>query len=608
MDHPLHPRPQFTRPRWTDLCGTWGFAYDDGGVGRDERWYEREDVFPLRIEVPYPPESERSTVADRSFHPVVWYRRTFAATAVPGERLLLHFGAVDYRAEVWVNGGFVVRHEGGHTPFSVDVTGALRADGEQVLVVRAEDLPTDVHQPRGKQDIEETPHKIWYERTTGIWQPVWLEPVPAARIGGVRWVTDLDRGTLGATVDLIGAAPGFRLEIRVSMRGELLVEDAYSVTEAAAREGLARELVLPRAEMGLNREQWLWSPENPNLMDVELALLDGGGATVDEVASYVGFRTVGASGRRFTLNGRPYHLRLVLAQGYWPDSHLAAPPEALRREVELVKELGFNGVRLHQKVEDPRFLYWCDRLGLAVWAELPAAYGWSRKATLRSSREWLEVLERDLSVPSVVAWVPVNESWGVPGLQSDPSQRAYVQAMYSLAKAIDGTRPVVGNDGWEHVATDMITVHDYVGQGDAIRERYGSEEAIRRSLREVQPYYRPVVLPGLVPGDEPILLTEFGGISYPVNDGFWNGYGAAEDADDFVARYRDLLDAVLASTILAGFCYTQLTDTGQEQNGLLTEDRRPKADMAVLRSITRRHSAAVPGDVVNAHQLEQAGS
>jgi len=603
----LHPRPQLTRDRWTDLCGSWDFAYDDADVGRTQRWPERDDVFPLQIEVPYPPESKLSGIGDCSFHPVVWYRRSFAAVPGAQERLLLHFGAVDYRAEVWVNGRFVVRHEGGHTPFTADVTEVLQPHGEQVVVVRAEDLPTDPAQPRGKQDLQEMPHNVWYQRTTGIWQPVWLEPVPSSRIDSVRWVTDVQRGALSAQVGLHGVHSGCRLRIELSLRGALLAQDTYALTQASARDGLSRELTLPRAEMGLNREEWLWSPEHPNLLDATLTLLDPDGATLDQVNSYVGFRSVGTSANRFTLNGRPYHLRLVLAQGYWPQSHLAAPPDALRREVELVKELGFNGVRLHQKVEDPRFLYWCDRLGVAVWAELPAAYAWSATAARRTTREWLEVLERDASVPSIVTWVPVNESWGVPGLQSDPAQRAYVQAMYSLAKALDPTRPVVGNDGWEHVATDMVTVHDYAGDGATLRERYGTAEAVARSLREVQPYYRPVLLPGLVLEQEPILLTEFGGISYRAGEGFWNGYGTARDEEDFVARYRDLLDAVLASPVLAGFCYTQLTDTEQERNGLLTEDRQPKADLRTLRAITRRHAASVPGDVIYGHQVGESG-
>ncbi len=606
----MHPRPQFRRPRWSDLCGSWQFGYDDADIGLEQGWAQREDVFPLQIQVPYPPESELSGIGDRSFHPVVWYRRTFATEAVaPGERLLLHFGAVDYRAQVWVNGRFVVQHEGGHTPFSADITEALVGAGEgveQVLVVRAEDLPTDPDQPRGKQDLHLEPHNVWYHRTTGIWQPVWLEPVPARRIGSLRWTTDVATGTLGAHVRLRRAPAGCRVRITVSLRGTLLADDTCACTDQARVDGLTRELVLLRSQKSLDWEAWLWSPETPNLMDVTVRLLDSAGTVLDEVHSYVGFRSVGTSGSRFTLNGRAYHLRMVLAQGYWPRSHLAAPSaDALRHEVELIKALGFNGVRVHQKVEDPRFLYWCDRLGVAVWAELPAAFAWSPTAATRSAREWLEVLHRDVSAPSVVTWVPVNESWGVPALQDDPAQRAYVQAMYSLAKAVDGTRPVVGNDGWEHGATDMITVHDYAGDGATLAQRYGSTQAVGVTLQEIQPFYRPVLLPGVLAESEPVLLTEFGGITYQAGDAFWNGYGTASDEEDFLRRYRDLLDAVLASTVLAGFCYTQLTDTEQERNGLLTADREPKADLATLRQITRRPSAAVAGDVIYSHQASQ---
>jgi len=597
----LHPRPQFTRARWTDLCGSWQFGYDDNDVGRAQRWAERHDGFPRRIEVPYPPESPRSGIGDRSFHPVVWYRRTFTAAPDQGGRLLLHFGAVDYRAEVWVNGRFVVRHEGGHTPFTADVTEALHPGGEQVVVVRVEDLPTDPAQPRGKQDLQAHPHNVWYHRTTGIWQPVWLEPVPASRIAAARWVTDVDRGTLRAHIALHAVPSGYRLNIRVALHGALLAEDTTTVTDAAARDGVTREYTLP-GDQTVDRESWLWAPEHPNLIDVTLTLLDSDGAEIDRVDSYLGFRSVGTAGNRFTLNGRPYHLRLVLAQGYWPATHLASPPDALRREVELVKQLGFNGVRVHQKVEDPRFLYWCDLLGVAVWAELPAAYAFSTTAVARSTREWLEVLQRDASVPSIITWVPVNESWGVPALQSDPAQRAYVQAMYALTKAIDGTRPVVGNDGWEHVVTDMITVHDYAGDGATLRDRYGDSAAVDRALLDVQPYYRPVLLTDFRRGQEPILLSEFGGISYRAGDSFWNGYGTAHDEQDFLRRYRDLLDAVLASPVLAGFCYTQLTDTEQERNGLLDAHRQPKADLKTLRSITRRPAAAVPADVIYGHQ------
>jgi hypothetical protein len=296
---------------------------------------------------------------------------------------------------------------------------------------------------------------------------------------------------------------------------------------------------------------------------------------------------------------------MVLAQNYWPQSHLAAPSaQALRHEVELVKELGFNGMRIHQKVEDPRFLYWCDRLGVLVWGELPSALEFDTDTIARLTREWLEVLERDASSPSVIAWVPFNESWGVPNLAGDPAQQHAVRALYELTKAVDPTRPVIANDGWEHEVSDIIGVHDYSQESSVLSERYGSREAVERTLRETEPYYRSLLLRPLEPGAVPLMITELGGITYdPESDAFWNGYGAVDDADQLAKRYADLIGALLDSPVVAGFCYTQLTDTAQERNGLLYADRRPKVDPAVIAAVNRRVSAAVPADAIAEVQI-----
>ncbi len=392
-----------------------------------------------------------------------------------------------------------------------------------------------------------------------------------------------------------------RLRVQLSLHGATLTDDIYAVQGTVVE----RQIAFDRAGM-MSREKLLWSPEHPNLVDATLTLLTGN-EVVDEVQSYVGLRSVGTGGGHFLLNGYPYYLRLVLEQGYWPESHLAAPgAEALRHEVELVKALGFNGVRIHQKVEDPRFLYWCDRLGLLVWGEMANAYVFSPTAVERLTREWLEVLDRDYSHPCIVTWVPLNESWGVPDVARDPVQRHYVQALYYLTKALDPTRPVIGNDGWEHVVSDIYSIHDYAFDGATLRERYGSLEAVRRTLREVQPGYRSVVLPGYQHTHEPVMLSEFGGISYrPQPSTSWFGYGTVTDADAFLSRYRELVDAILESPAVAGFCYTQLTDTEQETNGLLTANREPKFDMAAVRAITERVSAAVPGDVIRQMQKAQ---
>ncbi|GMA15151.1 glycoside hydrolase family 2 (plasmid) [Deinococcus metallilatus] len=601
---PLHPRPQLTRERWDDLSGVWGFAHDDEDRRLDGRWFEREDVFDQQITVPFPPESRASGLRATGYHPVVWYRRT-VRVAPEGRtgHVLLHFGAVDYRARVWVNGRLVAQHEGGHTPFTADITPALVPGETQVVVVRAEDDPADLAQPRGKQDWEETPHAIWYHRTTGIWQPVWLEYVPRTFIQTLRWTPDVERGRLGLVLRLNrDAGQGLRVRVRLSIRGQRLADDTYALEGQEVR----REIELDPGRFRAERQDLLWSPRRPNLIDARISLLDEDDNVMDEVGSYAGLRSVGVRDGRFQLNGSAYYLRLVLAQNYWPESHLAAPSEeALRREVELIKALGFNGVRIHQKVEDPRFLYWCDRLGVLVWGEMANSFVFTPEAQRRLTREWLEVLERDASHPCIVTWVPINESWGVPNLEGDPAQRAFVRGLYHLTKSLDPTRPVIGNDGWELVEGDILGVHDYALDGATLRERYGSEEALEHTLRAVQPSSRNFYLAGHHRQGEPVMLTEFGGLSHaPSESERWWGYGTLPDSDTLLSRYEELLTAVLDSPVIAGFCYTQLTDTEQETNGLLREDRTPKLDPERVRAVTSRVSRAVQHDVlVEIHAL-----
>jgi beta-galactosidase/beta-glucuronidase len=596
---PYHPRPQLTRPRWTDLGGPWRFAYDDADVGLRDGWRDRPERFEREIVVPFPPESIASGIGDPAPHPVVWYRRTFRVEATDRTgRLLLHFGAVDYRADVWVNGRLVARHEGGHTPFSAEITSELLpGDVDQAIVVRAEDLPGDLAQPRGKQFWEASPRSIWYHRTTGIWQAVWLEPVGMTSIERIGWTPDLGSGLLGLRVEL-DRAPSrpLTLTCRLTLRGDLLAEDSYHIAKRELRRGIAIE----PAVLSIGRRALLWAPSHPNLVDAVLTLRDGD-EVVDEVRSYLGLRQVGVRAGLFELNRVPTYLRLVLGQGYWPSSHLAAPSDdALRRDVELIKSLGFNGVRIHQKVEDPRFLYWCDRLGLMVWGEMANAYVFSQTAVERLTREWLEVIRRDASHPSIVTWVPFNESWGVPDLPRDAAQRAFVRALYELTKALDPTRPVIGNDGWEHFAADILGIHDYALDGAALRERYGTVEALEATLSGVQPQHHSVSL-GHQRSDEPVMLTEIGGISYAPEPGSnWFGYGTVTDEQSFIARYEEIVSAVLDSPVIAGFCYTQFSDTEQETNGLVDGERQPKADIDHIRRATQRASRAIPGDLISA--------
>lgn len=577
-----HPRPQLTRSEWTDLSGPWRFGFDDADEGLRDGWHTTGDL-DREILVPFPPESPASGIGDTAHHRVSWYSRRFGAAELAaaghteGRRLILHFGAVDYRCRVWVDGQQVGAHEGGHTPFRFDVTDALGPTAEHTVVVRVEDDPHDIGQPRGKQDWREQPHVIWYHRTSGIWQPVWLEAVPEVATTAIRWSTDPRRGVVTADVELsrVPTAPTpLRIELTYEGRTLGTVETLVSDDEAT--------VVIPVAELlnGQAYEELLWSPEHPRLVDAAVAVGD------DRAASYLGIRTAHVARRRFFLNDRPYYVRSVLSQGYWPETHLAAPsPQALRDEVQLIKDLGFTAARVHQKFEDPRFLYWADRLGLLVWGEAPASFTFSPTTVDRTVREWLDIVRRDYSHPSIVTWVPLNESWGVQHIAHDSRMREFARALVSLTKALDPTRPVVSNDGWEQVDTDIVAIHDYDADPERMAARYATHADVEKLIDGVGPAGRVLILDGDV-SEAPVMLTEFGGISYDgeAEPDAW-GYSAAVSQDDFDARLLGLMRAVHASEALAGFCYTQLTDTLQETNGLLRPDRTPKLPLERLRAI-----------------------
>jgi beta-galactosidase/beta-glucuronidase len=588
----LHPRPRVTRADWVDLNGTWQFAYDDADAGLGERWQENPGKFDRQIVVPFAPESEMSGIGDTGFHPVLWYRRTFAAPATAG-RVLLHFGAVDYRASVWVNGDLVATHEGGHTPFTADITASLKSGAEQVVVVRAEDRPGDVTQPRGKQDWQEKPHAIWYNRTSGIWQTVWLEPVPRTYIADFQLTPELTDGSVKVEAALNAAFSGF-LHVRLAARGVVLAEQSVRLDG----DRLETRLQIPAATNGVNRNDLYWTPDNPNLIDVTATLLGADAKSVDSVQSYFGLRSVGIANGRFLLNDRPVFVRSVLEQGYWPKSHLTAPSaDALKHEVELIKSLGFNAVRIHQKIEDPRFLYWADHLGLMVWGEIANAYEYNAQAVDRLTREWLSAVKRDRSHPCIVTWVPINESWGVSDIAIRRDQQDFATSLYYLTKAIDQTRPVISNEGWEHTISDIWGFHDYTQFKAHLAERYGTREAIERTLTEMRPTRKRLLLRPEDRRGQPVMLTEFGGLSmHPKTGQAWFGYATAESDDEYLAMIKSLFDAIYESTDLAGYCYTQITDTLQETNGLLDENRNPKLPVEKLRDIIMRPSNAVPSE------------
>lgn len=576
-----HPRPQFVRDSWINLNGQWEFEFDDDRVGGREKWHLGNRKLSKTIQVPFAFQSKLSGIGDNTFHDVVWYRRELTIPdAFKNKRILLHFGAVDYEASVWVNGSLVATHEGGHTPFHADITDALQ-DGANSLVVKAVDFSEDVTLPRGKQYWLKDSASIFYTRTTGIWQTVWLEAVSSeAYLDKVRITPDIDEKQVEFQFYIESLKPQTKHQVKVEItfKGELVSEDTYLLKGGS---GARKVRLNDFNDHGLGG--W-WSPNKPNLYDVKFTLLTDGQA-VDEVTSYFGMRKVSIENGKLCLNNRPFFLKMVLDQGYFPDGNLTPPSdEAIKRDVELTKAMGFNGARKHQKLEDPRYLYWCDMLGLVVWSEAANAYEYSEKYVGRFTKEWQASMDRDYNHPSIIAWVPLNESWGVPNIQIDKRQQQHALTMYHLTKSIDPMRPVISNDGWELVSTDLFAIHDYEWREEVLQERYSSAEKAVHAM----PANRRLSVEGFPYAGQPILVTEFGGIAYKKSDWEGWGYSGADNDEDYEKKLRAVIRPLLNSGVVQGYCYTQLTDVEQEINGLLTYDREPKIPVEIIKAINDR--------------------
>ena len=569
-----YPRPQFVRENWINLNGIWNFSFDDQNIGEKERWY---DYFPSdrkEIQVPFSYETSLSGIGEETFHPVVWYQREIELKKTE-KRMLLHLEGADYTAVVWVNGQFAGKHTGAYARFSFDITDYIK-DGTNTITVRAEDSVSCV-QPRGKQRWKDQNFGCWYVQTTGIWKTVWLEEVPKHYIERLKLTPDLDNASVRIEIKLNEKPKGtetISCKIFLDQR-EITV---YSIQ--AATQYITAELKVANADV-----PWqvaVWSPENPKLYDIELEFF--GGTESDKVTSYFGMRKISIEGRNILLNNLPLYQRLILDQGYWEESHLTPPSEeALIKDIDLVLAAGYNGVRKHEKVEDERFLSWCDRKGLLVWCEMPSVYTFQEDSVEQFTNQWMEIVRQNYNHPCIVTWTAFNESWGIENVYSDKNQQKFTEGIYHLTKAFDTMRPVIVNDGWEHTVSDIVTLHDYEESGDVFAARYQKKEAITDN--EI-PFnnHRYAMAKGYCYKGQPIIISEYGGIAFQTKEGW--GYGnQVADETDFLERFERITKAIKKMDYSAGFCYTQITDVQQEVNGLYTAKREPKVDMEEIKKI-----------------------
>ncbi|KAJ4323576.1 hypothetical protein N0V94_001769 [Neodidymelliopsis sp. IMI 364377] len=574
------------------------------------------------IQVPYVFQCSASGIEEKGVHEVLWYERAISdprseKDKQTGYRVLIRFGAVDYEAKVWVGGHFVGGHRGGHVPFDIDVTDAFVKEQEQRLTLRVYDSAYDLTQPRGKQYWGAQPESIFYTPSGGIWQNVWIEAVPFVRLGDggqgtVLKSNDVEAGKLHARVQVLGRPAGHKYSVQtiVSLGGvEVSTTDRIDLPQETALVSFDADMRLSedhRARLPAsltdkasleNNKAWrngvaLWSPETPTLYDVTVHLYDGSSTLVDKIHTTTGMRSLTWNDGLLRLNDEPYFQALFLDQGYWPTTFMTPPSsDALKEDIELSKKMGFNGCREHQKVEDPIFHYWADRLGFLIWGEMANAYAFSSSYVERFDQEWREAVLRDINHPCVVAWTPVNESWAYTDLANSQTHRDHIRSLYYATKVLDPTRPINDNCGWEHVQTDLTTFHDY-SDGDALTKTCASIEGIL-GPKANRPMFVSAIgdLPGSSHKDNaPVICTEFGGINIARDAAGGNGqrdwgYTTATDPKDLLKRIEKMMTGIGNPGLIGGFVYTQLTDIEQEVNGLYTPERKEKLDSNEVRRI-----------------------
>lgn len=549
MRRTAYPRPELRRAQWTNLCGRWEFDFDFGKSAKESGALFGK--YKHRIEVPFCPESKLSGLEYKDFIPACMYRRKFSIKKNDGMRTLLNFEAVYFHTEVYINEKQVGSHDGGYTPFSFDITDAV-TDGENTVVVWCCGDPRNGREPSGKQCLNYYSKNCNYTRSTGIYQPVWLETVPDRYLKSVKLDTYED-GSVYARLSLSGEGAA-----EVTLTATLDGKRAASFKGTATKNDYIAVLNV--------KEPKLWSPESPTLYDLKIEIRRGD--AVDRVQSYFGIRTVSLDKYGMRINGKRVFQRLVLDQGYYPESVYTAPSDdAFAEDIRLSMRMGFNGARLHERVFERRFLYEADKTGYLVWGEYP---NWGFNVSAPDAfdyygEQWFEAVERDYNHPALIGWCPFNETWNYYGVKQNDK---FVREIYLLTKMYDKTRPVIDTSGNYHTETDIYDVHDYNQKPETFEERYASfENGVFNNYVERQTY-----------GGQPYMISEYGGIYWGDGKVGW-GYGnSPKSEEEYVERFCGLTKAMLKNPRVCGFCYTQLYDIEQEQNGIYRYDRSPKFD------------------------------
>ena len=568
-----YPRPHFRRDEWLSLNGTWEFEFDDNHDGEVRGLSSGSVKLEKEINVPFTYQYPDSGIGDKSFHDTLWYRRSFVYDKV-GKSVILGFNASDYITTVWVNGHFAISHQGGFDPFTTDITKLVK-EGENVIVVRCYD-PLDPTIPRGKQSWLNDPFACWYTPNSGIWQSVWIDFVGNDSVEDFSITPDIDTNSFSGEIKLRNSLADL-IEIKVFYDNKLVKRQMFSP------DGKYTRYTVSMMEVNFVDEITYWAPEHPNLFYVDINLYKEN-TLLDTVHTRFGMRKISVSSDgRILLNNKPLYQRLILDQGYWKNSGLTPPSvDAIKFDLQFMKDMGFNGARKHQKFEDPYYYYLADELGLLTWCEMPSSYNFNSDEVSYVTKEWQSIVNTAKKFSSIIAYVPINESWGVRKALTSTEQQNFARSLYYLTKSIDPSRLVSTNDGWENLSeSDMLAIHDYASPGCELKEKYNEF-----TYNDAFQTFRRVYANGNEYLGHPVLLTEFGGIMFERDQkgDNWGYNSAAKNDEEFLTRLNDLVKGIYDANF-QGFCYTQLTDVQQEVNGLLDADHKPKIEAEKIRKV-----------------------
>lgn len=576
--HKNHPNPQVFRQDYELLNGKWDFVFDEQEKGMIEGWY-KDFAKAGTILVPYPYQTETSGVGTNERSDIIWYHKTITLNKL-SPHLLLHFLGVDYECKLFINGKYIASHKGAYDSFNIDIAPFVKLGNNDITLMVID--RQNVDQIRGKQTWKKEPFECFYKETSGVWKDVYLEYLNEFYIKTFKFYPSFAGNFVNLDIFLnsFTSLKKIKLNVKILFDKKEIYSNGFKINneKSSLKLKLHKEDIHP------------WSTDSPSLYDVILTLYVDD-EKIDEITTYFGFNEIKIKDRHVFLNDVDTYFKLILDQGYFPKTYYTGSEDEFIKDLTLIKECGFNGLRKHQKIESPLFYYYCDTLGLLLWQEMPSPHAYSFEMIKNARREILNQIDDHFNSPSIVAYVIFNESWGVNEIAKDKEESSEVTSIYHLVKDyIKNTRLVISNDGWEHTLSDILSFHNYEETYDKIFNLYkesidliNKKDYLNVKANETKYMFAKDFK---VNEEAPLMLTEFGGIAYAKDKDKGWGYGdSVKDEKEYLKKLSSLMEAIYDLKEIRGYCLTQLSDVEQEVNGLFDFNRKPKVDIKEIKKL-----------------------